>query len=253
MDEFLLVAHGVQCEIDTTPNGPTRTWKTFGNGLENIGEALNEVVQQYFFFSKKGYASNFVTGMAPAYTCTGRRIIGDPAQDYIFNPARKFGLMVERNTNFRISVGNDKGTINQIVCPVTLANVTDLGGATTDGSAVSFEVRFNGKPTLSTITPSNTLTVTSAEGTEVGETVLSVQPEQAIAGCKYVWAYGSVAPTATVGSVLTGWNDYADGNYMIPNGDIVVIAMVNTSTSVVVATGQAAVKSKTADSTVASN
>lgn len=249
MNEFLLVAHGVQCEIDTTPNGPTRTWVGFGEGIENIGEALNEVVQQYFFFSKKGYASNFVTGMAPAYTCTGRRIIGDPGQDYIFNPARKFGLMVERNTNFRISVGNEDGTINQIVCPVTLANLTDLGGATTDGSAVSFEVRFNGKPTLSVVTPNKELTVTSVAGTAVGETTLSIEPKQPIAGCKYVWAYGSVAPTATVGSVLTGWNDYVGGNYMIPNGNIVVVAMVNTSTSVVVAIGQVAVVSKEATTT----
>lgn len=239
--DFLLVAHGIQCEIDTTPNGQQRTWEQFGNGIENFSEALNEVVQQYFFFADKGYARNYVTGMAPAYTCTGRRIIGDPAQDYIFDAARKYGLMVERNTNFRISVGNADGTINQIVCPVTLANMTDLGGGTTDGSAVSFEVRFNGKPTLTTIAPSSTLTVSSVAGTATGDTKLTVTPEQAAAGCKYVWAYGSVAPTATVGSVLTGWNDYSDGDYTIPDGNYVTVAMVNTSTSVVVASGQATV------------
>ena len=153
-DNFLLVSHAIQAEIDITPNGTSPTWEVFGNGIENFGEALNEVVNQYFFFSRKGYADNYVTGMAPAYTCTGRRIIGDPAQDYIFNAARKFGLMVERNTNFRISVGQADGTVSQVTCAVTIANVTDLGGATTDGSAVSFEVRFNGKPTLATITPS---------------------------------------------------------------------------------------------------
>lgn len=243
-NNFLLVAHGIQCEIDTTPNGQQRTWEPFGEGIENFSEALNEVVQQYFFFSNKGYASNYVTGMAPAYTCTGRRIIGDPAQDYIFDAARKYGLMVERNTNFRISVGNADGTINQITCPITLANMTDLGGGTTDGSAVSFEVRFNGKPTMTTITPGATLEVKSVAGTATGDTALSVVPEQAAAGCKYVWAYGSVAPTATVGSVLTGWNDFTAGDYTIPNGNFVTVAMVNTSTSVVVATGQATVVAK---------
>ena len=154
-DNFLLVSHAIQAEIDITPNGEARTWAVFGEGIENLAEALNEVVQQYFFFARKGYADNYVTGMAPAYTCTGRRIIGDPAQDWIFNPARKFGLMAERNTNFRLSVGQADGTVSQITCGVTIANVTDLGGATTDGSAVSFEVRFNGKPTLATITPSD--------------------------------------------------------------------------------------------------
>ena len=242
---FLLVAHGIQAEIDLTPNGNTRTWAIFGNGVENLAEALNEVVQQYFFFIDKGYARNYVTGMAPAYTCTGRRIIGDPAQDWIFNPARKFGLMVERNTNFRLSVGNADGTIQQLTCGVTIANETDLGGATTDGSAVSFEVRINGKPTLSTITPTDELAVQSVAGTATGDTKITVTPTDPIAGCKYVYAYGSVAPEATVGQVLTGWNDFVNGqDYAMPNGNFVVVAMVNTSTSVVVANGQATVVAK---------
>lgn len=244
-DEFLLVSHAIQADIDITPNGTTRTWAVFGAGIENLAEALNEVVNQYFFFKDKGFAQNYVTGMAPAYTCTGRRIIGDPAQDWIFNAARKFGLMVERNTNFRISVGKADGTVDQITCGVTIANVTDLGGATTDGSAVSFEVRFNGKPTISTITPSEELEVQSVAGQAVGTTALTVTPAQPSAGCKYVYAYGSVAPTAEVGQVLTGWNDYADGEFTIPNGNFVVVAMVNTATSVVVATGQATVVAKT--------
>ena len=245
-DNFLLVSHAIQAEIDITPNGEARTWAVFGEGIENLAEALNEVVQQYFFFARKGYADNYVTGMAPAYTCTGRRIIGDPAQDWIFNPARKFGLMAERNTNFRLSVGQADGTVSQITCGVTIANVTDLGGATTDGSAVSFEVRFNGKPTLATITPSDELEVESVAGTASGDTKVTVTPDTPSAGCKYVYAYGSVAPTATVGSVLTGWNDFTNGaDYTIPNGNFVVVAMVNTATSVVVATGQATVVSKT--------
>lgn len=241
-NNYLLVAHGIQAEIDITPNGETRTWVAFGEGIENLSEALNEVIQQFFFFSGKGYASNYVTGMAPSYTCTGRRIIGDPAQDYIFNAARKYGLMVERNTNFRISVGQADGTIQQVTCGVTIANMSDLGGNTTDGSAVSFEVRFNKKPTLATVTPSEELEVDSVAGTVAGNTTVTVTPANPTAGCKFVYAYGSVAPTAEVGSVLTGWNDFTSGEeYAIPNGNYVVVAMVNTSTSVVVAEGQATV------------
>lgn len=238
--EFLLVAHSIELSIDTTPFGSARTWVTFGEGVENVAEALNEVVQQYFFFAQHGYARNYVTGMAPAYTCTGRRIIGDPAQDYIFNSARKFGLMVERNTNFQMAVPQADGSVDIFTCPVTIANVTDLGGATTDGSAVSFEVRFNGKPQISNYTPENDLNVSSAAGTEAGTTVITVTPEQAPTGTKYVWAFGSVAPTATVGSVLTGWNDLQNGaTYPVPSGSSIVVAAVNLATSIVVATGQA--------------
>lgn len=245
-DNFLLVSHAIQAEIDITPNGPARTFVVFGNGIENFGEALNEVVQQYFFFADGGYARNYVTGMAPAYTCSGRRIIGDPAQDYIFNSARKYGLMVERNTNFRISVGQADGSISQIECPVTIANITDLGGATTDGSAVSFEVRFNGKPMLSNIKPSAALTVQSTAGTATGDTVITTMPESPVAGCKFVYSYGAEAPEANVGSVLTGWNVFTSGaQYTIANGQYVTVAMINVSTSVVVATGNTTVKANT--------
>lgn len=245
-DNFLLVSHAIQAEIDITPNGPSRTFVVFGNGIENFGEALNEVVQQYFFFADGGYARNYVTGMAPAYTCSGRRIIGDPAQDYIFNSARKYGLMVERNTNFRISVGQADGSISQIECPVTIANITDLGGATTDGSAVSFEVRFNGKPMLSNIKPSAALTVQSTAGTATGDTVITTMPESPVAGCKFVYSYGAEAPEANVGSVLTGWNVFTSGaQYTIANGQYVTVAMINVSTSVVVATGNTTVKANT--------
>ena len=241
-DTYLLVAHGIQVEIDTTPNGASSTWVPFGNGVENIDEALNETVQQYFFYANRGFASNFVTGMAPAYTCTGRRIIGDAAQDYIFNPARKFGLMVERNTNLRISVGQAGGTIAQITGPITIANMKDIGGATTDGTPISFELRINGKPTISIITPADTLTVQSVAGTAEGQTTITTTPATPIAGCSFVYNYGTVAPTADVGSVLTGWNDFVSGeDYTIPSGDTVVVAMINTSTSVVIATGQTTV------------
>lgn len=150
-DQFMLVTHAISAEIDTTPEASSPTWVKFGAGIENFSESLNEVVQQYFFFDDSGFARNYVTGLAPAYSCTGRRILGDAAQDYIFNAERKFGTMTERNTNFRISVGQPDGTTVEIVAEVTIANMSDLGGATTDGSAVSFEVRINGKPEVTTV------------------------------------------------------------------------------------------------------
>lgn len=148
---FLLVNHTIQVEIDTTPTAEQPTWVALGDGIENLTEALNEVVQQYFFFSGNGFANNYVTGMAPAYTVTGHRIVGDPALDWIFAPARKFGLMGERNTQLRLSVAQADGSTEQITAPVTIANLTDLGGATTDGAAISFEIRLNGKPALTNI------------------------------------------------------------------------------------------------------
>jgi hypothetical protein len=95
---------------------------------------------------------------------------------------------------------------------------------------------------VETIAASDTLTVSSVAGTVAGTTVLTVVPTFPDAGCKFVYAYGETAPTATAGEVLTGWNDFVNGaTYQIANGQNVTVAMVNVSTYIVTGSGTAAV------------
>lgn len=137
-------------EIDTTPTGASRTWANLCAGFNNISEALNETIQQYFFLCGKGFGANYVTGMAPEYTLTGVRVLGDSAQDYVFGFTQKFGLMKNRETHLRITCTDPANpeTKETISANVTMVNVTDIGGGTTDGSAVSVSFRFNGAPVL---------------------------------------------------------------------------------------------------------
>lgn len=133
-------------EIDTTPSGSTRTWAELCAGINNIAEALNETVQQYFFLCGKGHAVNYVTGIAPAITFSGVRVIGDTAQDYIFG--KKYELMNARDTHFRLTRTDESGNESIVSANVTFANLSDVSGGTTDGSAISVEMRFNGEPYL---------------------------------------------------------------------------------------------------------
>lgn len=142
------VVHRIGLEIDTTPAGAARNYVSFGTGFDNMSEELNETVQQYFFLNDGGYARNFVTGIAPIITVTGVRIIGDPAQDFIFAFDHKYGLLETRDTTLRITRRTGDGNSITCVVPITLCNVSDISGATTDGCAVSVEMRFNGKPTI---------------------------------------------------------------------------------------------------------
>lgn len=144
----LLVVYNVEMSIDTTPTSGTATYAALEDGWNNITESLNEVVQQYWFLGGEGFATNYVTGMAPVFTLTGVRILGDTAQDYIFSNTNKYGLLANRETKLQIKRTVDS-TTTTITVPVTLCNMTDLGGGSTDGSAVSVEIRFNGKPTIS--------------------------------------------------------------------------------------------------------
>ena len=135
-----------EAEIDITPQGPYRTWAPLCAGFNNISEAMNETVQQYFFLCGKGNAVNYVTGMAPSMTFAGVRVVGDAAQDYMFG--QKYELMSARDTHFRLTKTAENGTKTTISANVTFANMSDVSGGTTDGSAISVEMRFNGAPYL---------------------------------------------------------------------------------------------------------
>lgn len=126
----------------------TWTYAELGDGIDNIAEALNEVVQQYFFLNNGGYATNHVTGMAPTFTMTGRRVLGDPAQEFIFGT--KYDLDTARQTNLKLSWSNGEEPAQTTTLTVncTICNMQEWSGATTDDSAISFEVRFDEKPNI---------------------------------------------------------------------------------------------------------
>ena len=241
---YLLTQYGVELEIDTTPFGSARTWAPVCDGFNNLTEALNEQVQEYFFLCGKGFGSDEVTGIHPVIQLSGVRKVGDAAQDFIFG--NRLNLMEARKTNLRLSLANADGTVTRYTNRVTMKNVSSFGGATTDGAAVSVDFSFNGRPVVEIVAASTELTVTSVAGAASGTTVLTVVPTFPDAGCKFVYAYGDTAPTATAGSVLTNWNDFVNGaTYQIANGKKVTVAMVNVSTYIVVGSGNATVVSAT--------
>lgn len=237
---YLLTQYGVELEIDTTPFASARTWAPVCDGFNNLTEALNEQVQEYFFLCGKGFGSDEVTGIHPVISLTGVRKVGDAAQDFIFG--NRLNLMEGRKTNLRLSMANADGTVTRYTNRVTMKNVSSFGGATTDGAAVTVDFSFNGRPITETLAASTALTVNSVAGASSGQTVLTVVPTFPDAGCKFVYAWDTTAPTATNGSVLTGWNDFTNGaTYVIPNGKKVTVAMVNVSTYIVVGNGNATV------------
>lgn len=244
---YLLTQYGVELEIDTTPFASARTWVPVCDGFNNLTEALNEQVQEYYFLCGKGFGSDEVTGIHPVIQLTGVRKVGDPAQDFIFR--NRLNLMEGRKTNLRLSLANADGSVTRYTNRVTMKNVSSFGGATTDGAAVSVDFSFNGRPIVDTVAASTTLTVTSVAGADLGTTVLTVVPTYPDAGCKFVYKYAeTTAPSATAGDIITDWNDFTNGaTFAIPNGYKVTVAMINVSTYAVVGSGNATVVSKTSE------
>ena len=134
-----------QISIGTAESSGTWTYARLCKGIESMEFAENEQNQQYFFLCGEGFAHNETTGAAPELVISGRRIVGDTAQDYI--AGLQFKLGSERNSSVKI-IAEGK----QITCDCTIGAITSFGGSTLDVNAFGCTIRFNGKPTVTTTT-----------------------------------------------------------------------------------------------------
>lgn len=127
--------------IGTAESSGTWTYAKLCKGIESMEFNENEQNQQYFFLCGQGFAHNEVTGAAPELVISGRRIVGDTAQDYI--AGLQYQLGTNRNTSVKI-VAEGK----QIICDATVGAITTFGGSTLDVNAFGCTIRFNGAPTV---------------------------------------------------------------------------------------------------------
>lgn len=129
----------------TTATPPVWTYSALCAGIEGMTFNSNEQMQQFFFLCGDGFASNETTGAAPELQITGRRIVGDAAQDFI--ATKQFALGTDRNSSIKITA---EGKV--ITCDCTIGEVVTFGGETLDVNAFSCTIRFNGKPTVTNAT-----------------------------------------------------------------------------------------------------
>ena len=131
--------------VGTAESSGTWTYAKLCAGIESMEFSENEQNQQYFFLCGNGFAHNEVTGSAPELVISGRRIVGDTAQDYI--AGLQFELGSDRNTSVKI-IAEGK----QIICGATVGAITSFGGSTLDVNAFGCTLRFNGAPTVTDAT-----------------------------------------------------------------------------------------------------
>lgn len=127
----------------TTANPPVWTYATLCGGIEGMEFNENEQNQQFFFLCGEGFAENVVTGAAPELVITGRRIVGNAAQDYIAGLQMKLGD--ERKSSVKITTGG-----KQITCDCSIGAITSFGGQALDVNSFGCTIRFCGKPSVTT-------------------------------------------------------------------------------------------------------
>jgi hypothetical protein len=128
-------------EIGTANTSGTWTYSPLCQGIESMTFNSNEQNQQYFFLCGEGFAHNEVTGGAPELQVSGRRIVGNAAQDYI--AGKQFALGPDRNSSIKITA---EGKV--ITCDCSIGDVVSFGGNTLDVNTFSCTIRFNGEPTV---------------------------------------------------------------------------------------------------------
>ena len=225
----MLVQHGVSVEIGVSESLGVWTYAELDATWDNLTEALNEVITQWFPAANNGFADNEVTGMAPVYTLTGKRIVGNTAQDFLFT--KKFQIGSNRRSSIRITKVRSDGTYNSITCPCTFCNLVEMAGASTDGSNFSAELRLNGAPTLSDTLPE--LKVVSVAGT-AGKTLIYVNPALT-GGNTYVYKTAASVDLPALDTVLTtgwtAWNGAAE--ITATTGNEIAIVEINATNEAV--------------------
>jgi len=225
----MLVQHGVSVEIGVSESLGVWTYAELDATWDNLTEALNEVITQWFPAANNGFADNEVTGMAPVYTLTGKRIVGNTAQDFLFT--KKFQIGSNRRSSIRITKVRSDGTYNSITCPCTFCNLVEMAGASTDGSNFSAELRLNGAPTLSDTLPE--LKVVSVAGA-AGKTLIYINPALT-GGNTYVYKTAANVDLPALDTVLTtgwtAWNGAAE--ITATTGNEIAIVEINATNEAV--------------------
>ena len=138
-------ANTIEIGVESTVSNNVVVW-TYARlckGIESMEFSSGEQNQQYFFLCGEGFAHNETTGAAPQISFSGRRIVGDAAQDFI--ASKQFSLGADRNTSVKVTA---EGQV--ITCDATIGDVVSFGGSTLDINNFSATLYFNGKPTVTT-------------------------------------------------------------------------------------------------------
>ena len=146
MSEFNPVWKDSKIEIGTeatTANPPVWTYARLCKGIKGMQININENVVTEQYLCGEGFAHNEVTGMAPQVQITGDRVEGDAAQDFI--AGLQFKLGPDRVSSVRITNGSDI-----ITCDCVISDVVTFGGNSADLKPFNCNIRFNGKPTVTT-------------------------------------------------------------------------------------------------------
>lgn len=159
--QFLL-NHKNKLEIDVAGNTSLEdvekaNWKPLKAGISTITPASSETSDNTPYYDGEGFSDTDVTGKHITFACSGHRLVGDEAQDYI---ASKF-----------LAIGDELRTLcrwtdaqgNTVTAVATLTSIVPFGGAANVKQTFSFTLALNGKPKYEAVKVSQVVSGSSSE------------------------------------------------------------------------------------------
>lgn len=130
--------------INTTPEESEPTWAYMGPGIEDISPDRSEKTDETEDYSTGGNTVTTVTGVTKSTSVSGKRIIGDPLQEYIASLEEVYGD--ERKTQYRIV--SPTGEIIEEDVTIKDINMSGPNGSASDKQAISFSMARNDTPKI---------------------------------------------------------------------------------------------------------
>lgn len=117
-------------------------------GLENFSPSFDNTIEEWYSMENQGWRSALLTGKGWSIGFSGKRVVGDAANDYIAGLMLAIGQDACTKFYWRLPDGL---TVEQNVI-VAVSN--NGGGDTTNVGKLEFELRSDGKPTVTAPTAS---------------------------------------------------------------------------------------------------
>lgn len=189
--------------LNITPWQSEPTWGYAGPGIEDITPDRSEKIDETEDYSTGGNTVTTVMGATKSTSVTGKRLVGDPVQDFIASLEETYGE--ERKTQYRIV--SPTGEIVEEDVTIRDINMSGPNGAASDKQAISWAMARNDTPRLVQEAKGNHLPASIAVeevSVAVGATkkvVPTVQPATSSDWCLYAMEDTSIARVTADGVV----------------------------------------------------
>lgn len=128
--------------INTAATGATETFSPVAKGISSAEPTFNEETADDSYMDGDGFSETDIIRIQPSIAFEGHRDYEDEAQNFIYSKVLSVGA--GRRTTFKWE--QPDGSI--LTGPCTIASIEGPGGGSGEKGAISFEIRFNGKPTF---------------------------------------------------------------------------------------------------------